>query len=373
MVKITCYPIGNADCTLIDLRDGQKLLFDYADTRNLAGSFDRHIDLPRALRTDLKEAKREAYDVVAFTHLDKDHTLGSSEFFYFEHAAKYQGGERIKIGTLWVPAAAILDEDSEGDARVIRQEAKYRLRKGEGIRVFSRPEKLREWLANNDIRLEDRKHLITDAGQLIPGFDQNNNGVEFFVHSPFATRLNNTEVVDRNLDALTLQATFLEGGRQTKALFLSDIDHSVIEAIVDVTRYHGREVRLEWHVVHLPHHCSYLSLSPQKGTEKTQPVPKVAWLYEEQGQPGGIVVSPSKPIPTNDEDLQPPHRQAAAYYKECVQTLGGDFKVTMEHPTRSTAQPKPLVIRIDALGATIEKPSEGGATAAMSQPAPRAG
>ena len=34
---------------------------------------------------------------------------------------------------------------------------------------------------------------------------------------------------------------------------------------------------------------------------------------------------------TDDSD-QPPHRQAATYYKEQVQAQGGEYAVTMEHP-----------------------------------------
>jgi hypothetical protein len=56
--------------------------------------------------------------VVAFTHLDKDHIGGASDFFYLEHATKYQDKNRIEIKTLWVPAAAIVEEGTEDEARI---------------------------------------------------------------------------------------------------------------------------------------------------------------------------------------------------------------------------------------------------------------
>jgi len=31
MHRLTFYPLGNADCCLIDLANGQKILFDYGD------------------------------------------------------------------------------------------------------------------------------------------------------------------------------------------------------------------------------------------------------------------------------------------------------------------------------------------------------
>jgi hypothetical protein len=110
---------------------------------------------------------------------------GSSDFFYLEHAAKYQTSGRIKIRELWVPAAAIIEEGCEDEDRIIRAEARYRLKMGKGIRVFSRPDKLKEWFENEGLTLESRAHLITDAGQLIPGFSLASDQVEFFVHSPF--------------------------------------------------------------------------------------------------------------------------------------------------------------------------------------------
>jgi len=66
---------------------------------------------------------------------------------------------------------------------------------------------------------------------------------------------------------------------------------------VTVTRKHKKEERLEWDIVKLPHHCSYLTLGPERGKEKTKPVENVKWLFETQGQRGCYIISTSKPIP----------------------------------------------------------------------------
>ena len=170
MHKLTFFPIGNADCCRIDLSGGQKLLFDYAAMRCENDSTDRRIDLPRELRADLKAANRNHFEVVAFTHLDDDHIHGASESFRLDHAEKYRGEGRIVIETLWVPAAVIIEDGCEDEARIIQAEARYRLKQGKGIRVFSRPDKLTEWLRQQNLSLADRQHLITDAGLLIPGY-----------------------------------------------------------------------------------------------------------------------------------------------------------------------------------------------------------
>ena len=105
--KLTFHPLGNADCTRIDLADDRKILIDYADMRNPDDRWDTRIDLPTELKADLRAAKRDYYDTVCFTHLDNDHCCGAHDFFWWDHAKKYQGEGRIKIKTLWVPAGEI--------------------------------------------------------------------------------------------------------------------------------------------------------------------------------------------------------------------------------------------------------------------------
>lgn len=374
--KLTFHPLGNADCTRIDLDSGKKLLIDYADMRNPNDPSDKRIDLPTELKNDLRAARRNSFDVVCFTHLDNDHCCGSHDFFWFDHAAKYQGEGRITIDELWVPASAILEDGLDDAARVIRQEARHRLKKGYGIRVFSRPGHLKAWLENNGLTVESRAHLITDAGKLVPGYSMHGpERVQFFIHSPFAWRLNATQVIDRNQDSVVFQASFLEGGRETHALFMSDIDYDSIDQIVQTTRRKGNDARLLWDIFKIPHHCSYLSIGPEKGTNETSPTVHVKWLCETQGHERGILISTSKSIPiagtAEDRDVQPPHRQAAAYYKRVAALKDSSFKVTMDLP--SASKPRPTTIEITSRGATLLTVAGlAGAPAIISTPA-RAG
>ncbi len=371
--KLTFHPLGNADCTRFDLADGKKMLVDYADMRSQDDASDRRIDLPSELKSDLRAAKRDYYDVVCFTHLDDDHCCGSGDFFWFEHAEKYQGEGRIKISELWVPAAAILEEGVEDSARIIRQEARHRLKKGSGIRVFSRPAKLKEWLEKNGLTLKSREHLITDAGQFVPGYSTlGPERVQFFLHSPFGWRQDDNEVVDRNQDSVVFQATFLEGSRETHALFMSDIDCDSIDQIVQTSKRHKNENRLLWDVFKVPHHCSYRSIGPQQGEDETKPTEDVKWLCETQGRERCTMMSTSKSIPSKgsaeDKDVQPPHRQAAAYYKRVAKVKDGALKVTMDLP--SPSKPKPSTIEITARGAILltSLSVTGGATSIISAP-----
>jgi hypothetical protein len=378
MVTVTAFNLGNADTTRIDLNNGKKLLIDYADMRSKSDSDDKRVDLPAHLLKDLTDNKRNYYDVVAFTHLDNDHICGSTKFFHLLHNTQYQSAGRIHIKEMWVPAAAILEKADEcnEEAKILRAEAQYRLKKGEGIQVFSNPGKLDEWFKRRQLDPASRKHLITDAGNVIPGFTLAADGAEFFVHSPFASRSNEGALIERNSDALTFQATFDEYGRKTRMHFFSDVDWEVVKYIVRVTRNRAKQDasrldRLKWDVFHLPHHSSAYSLAADKGKYITVADPDVKELFEIYGQYAGIMISPSDEIPTVDT-IQPPHVQAANYYRSVAKLKSGSYLVTMEQPTKSS--PKPLVIHIDRFGATVKKDTGGNSAAIIgSQVTPRAG
>lgn len=380
MHKITFYPLGsnqNADTTLIDLDSGKKLLFDFAAVANLNDSKEKGIDLPKTLADDLSAANKSGYDITAFTHLDDDHTRGADEFFHFDHSPKHQSDDRYSFGTLWVPANTITESrnDLTAASKLIQAEARYRLEKGAGIRVFSRPKKLENWLKSKGLTLESRRDLITDAGQLAPELSLTSDGVEFFVHAPFAWRQDEKTVVDRNGDSLVMQATFTFNGQITRFFVGSDVAHGALSEIVQISKLYGNEARLLWDVMGLPHHCSYLTLGPESGKDKTEPIEDLEWLFETQGQDGCIIVSSSKPIPlkgtADDKDVQPPHRQAANYYRDVVRDKDGEFVVTMEHPKVSA--PKPVVVEISGLGAKLKKTQVVGSSAVTSVAAPRAG
>jgi hypothetical protein len=373
--KVTFYPIGNADSCRINLVSGRRLLIDFANVRDPKDPYDKRCDLAGELRRELDEANRDDMDVVCFTHLDNDHVKGSGEFFWLDHAACYQGADRIKIRELWVPAAAVTEEGAEDDARVIRQEARHRLKQGKGIKVFSRPERLHDLLASWGLTVADRASCIVDAGQTVPGFDKNGpDKAEFFVHSPFAWRLNDREVEDRNEDAIMMQVTFVEGGVETYGILGSDLAYESLTKVVETTKRHKREHQLLWDFLKLFHHCSYLSLGPERGKDETEAVPEVKWLFEEQSRDGCLIVSTSDPIPEKgteaDKDVQPPHRQAANHHRRVVKDKDGQFKVTMEVP--SVQRPKALVIEITAAGVSLLLAAPTAIGIATSRPA-RAG
>lgn len=369
MHKITFYPLGNADCCKIDLDNGRKLIFDYAHTKSSEDRNDKRIDLAKTLKEELENDGCNEIDVLGFTHADADHVSGAKDFFNFDYAKTYQGDDRIKFTELWVPAAFIVETGLSGDALVIQKEAKYRLEEGYGIKVFSAPDGLKDWMNDKGLTAKDRKEFIIDAGNIVPGFSLDKDQVELFVHCPFA-KLIEGKNVDRNNSSLVLNVLFEYKNEQTRFMLIGDIDYDILADIVDVTKYYNNEERLVWDIYDIPHHCSYKGLNSEKGKDKTEPVENVKFLLE-QGGAGGILVASCDVIPNSDTD-QPPHRQAKEYYKDVAANIGGKFVVTMEHP--NTNSPKKLEIEIDQFKARLKTIfSAGGSSSIMRNPSPRAG
>lgn len=379
--KVVFYPVGNGDTSQVILSGGRRVLFDFCHRQKGEDKDAPEIDLTSRLKAELKEAERDYFDVVAFTHADVDHISGSTEFFELQHAEKYQGNGRIKIGELWVPAAMLIEE-AENDQQseefvILRQEARYRLLEGKGILAFSRPQLLIDWLVpklkERGLPATARDHLFIDAGRLVPGFTLDKDGVEFFCHSPFIKHCDDGDII-RNRSALVFNVRFRADGAHYDFLEVGDAEWEVLEDIVKATRVHKNNDRLAWDLFNIPHHCSYLALSDDKGKEETIPKPLVKELLL-AGKCDAYVVSSSRPIPDSKnsyEQTQPPHIQARKAYERYLKEVGGrKFLVTMEEP--NATRPEPMIFEISGGGVSWKRSGAIGAPAIITSIPPRAG
>ena len=379
--KIVFYPVGNGDTCQVILAGGRRILFDFCHLRAAEDDADPRIDLKKQLKEELDATNRDDLDVVAFTHADTDHISGSTEFFELRHAAKYQGEGRIKINELWVPAALLIDEvkrdQLSNEFAILRREARYRVLEGKGIKVFSKPKRLMdEWLRQ---ALKDRgepenarDYLFVDAGTVVDGFSLAADGAEFFCHSPFIKHCDKGDDL-RNEAALIFNVRLRADGADYDFLQIGDSTWEVLDDIVSITKSHKNEDRLKWNLLNIPHHCSYLALSDEKGDKETEPKPLVKELLL-HGKKDAYLVSSSDPIPDSKDMYaadQPPHIQAKnAYetYRKKVQ--GRRVVVTMEEPNAS--KPEPLTFEVTVGGVAWIKAISGAPAVLASKP-PRAG
>ena len=379
--QVVFYPVGNGDTSQLVLSAGRRVLFDFCHRKKADNEETPEIDLKKRLKDELDAAGLDYFDVVAFTHADEDHIQSSTEFFELQHAVKYQGDGRIKIKQLWVPAAMAMESasnDQQSDEFVIlRQEARHRLLEGKDILIFSRPQELMDWLVpklkERGEAANARDHLFIDAGTLVPGFSLTTDGAEFFCHSPFIKHYQNGDFI-RNSAALVFNIRLQAGANTFDYLEVGDAHWEDLEDIVSITKYHKNDDRLAWDLINIPHHCSYKSLSDEKGEKETEPKPGVKELLR-AGKRDAYIVSCSKPVVDVKESydqIQPPHIQARKAYERYLKEVGGrKFLVTMEEPNAN--KPEPLVFDVTANGVSWTKAALVGAPAIITSRPSRAG
>ena len=178
----------------------------------------------------------------------------------------------------------------------------------------------------------------------------------------------------RNEAALIFQVRFEVCGTRFNYFATGDSEHEVLADIVNTTRYHGNDDRLDWDLFSLPHHCSYLTLGPDKGDRETIPIDRVDELLL-HGQKDAYIVSSSNPIGSDKaayEQQQPPHIQAKNTYVNYLQKIRGRrFLVTMEEPSES--RPQPIVFEISKNGGKLASTKIVGVASIISSVPPRAG
>ena len=358
---LTFYPLGNAETCLLELRNGAKLLFDYA-AMYTGSQTDERYDIQKEL-SSIKE-----FDIVMFSHAHDDHTKGASEFFYLDYAKDYQSETRAKIKEMWVSAAFLLDTDLENhsDAKILRDEARHRLKEGYGIKIFAAPDSLMDWLEKQGVDYNQVKNLIVHAGQTLDLPENLKDELQVFVHAPFSD--DSEDVQDKNDPSIVLQLRLYNEDRETNILLTGDTPYQVLDKIVDISKVNENEDYLMWDIYDIPHHCSHTGLN-EKGEKSVRvlvPTENVQWLLKQVATKAYMVASCLKVT----EETSPPHMCAKRGYEQYTAS-DVEFLATMEHVSFSGGKPMPIQFTIDAMGVTLKRSSSQAAYFRKS--APRAG
>jgi len=337
----------------LELRNQKRLLVDFANVKSdTADTSDKRCNLVDEFEGITK------FDVVMFTHAHEDHIKGAADFFRMNYSRKSDTG--VEIGELWLSASFVADADCTcEDARVIRQEARSRIKTGEGVKIFGYSNELKDWLKKSSIDEDSIKHLIFRAGQLIA--HDLGNEVSFFLHAPFSVDCD--DVTDKNDPSVVMQMRLHNYERETNVLVIGDVPCDVLDEIVSRSENNNNLDYLKWDLYDVPHHCSTTGLcnSPNEGVEPTD---NIKWLLQ-QSNPNAYMIASCKTL--KDADTPPPSEDAANAYKSYSK---GDvtFRITMEWPKSSA--PEPMSFTIDSRGL---RPKSSSGNAFISSPAPRAG
>lgn len=385
--KITFFPVGNGDMTLIRLADADttSLLIDMnirvaADDPN-GDARDVAVDLRERLKTD--GDNRPYVDGLLLSHPDKDHCTGLAKHFWlgsidgYPDDNKLQTEKRIVIREI-MSSPMVFRRSSKNhtlcdDAQAFDKEARRRVKVNrEKNFVVDNGDRIRLLGEDENGKTDDLGPILTRSGETFAGV----NGCAsacFTAHllAPLPYQDDDTEdVLSKNNSSVILRLDIASSaylGASSRFLIGGDAEVEIWERIWN--KYEADD--LKYDLLQAPHHCSWHSLSGDSWSKKgeTASVSGDARSALGQAESGAIIVSSSNQI--LDNDIDPPCIRAKREYLDILNDVGGAFYCTADHSV--TVNSKPLEFEVSATGI---KKILGAVTAAakvVSSRPPRAG
>jgi len=356
--KLTFFPVGNGDMTLIKLDDdaGTTILVD-CNIRHAAD--DEDDDDTRDVAADLRERlNRDAdgrpyVDAFLFSHPDTDHCRGLSTHFYLGKLKSYSDDKkpnaekRIVIREMWsspiVFRRASKDHVLCEDAEAFNDEAKRRVKAnrdndfsvGDGDRILVLGE-------DEDGKTDDLDPILVKVDELITkvnGTDVTGFSARLLAPLPGADEEMEEELT-KNSSSVILNFEFdADEAGETKVRFLTggDAEVGIWELLWD--KHKDDPSVLEYDLLQTPHHCSWHSLSRDSWSESDgdAEVSADARSALSQIRSGGKIVASSCPI--KDDDNDPPCWGAKLEYQDIAEDADGSFHCTGEYPKEDDVAP----------------------------------
>ncbi len=376
-MKITFFPVGNGDTTLINLGDaGQRE--DGRDTVILTDFYysengDQPIDVPSEVRERLPidEANRPYVDAFCLSHPDLDHCSGLEAHFHLGPLADYEdepeeGDKKIVIREMWSSPRVFRRKDAQGgslcsDAKAWRKEAKRR------VALFreSKEQMMDPPISGDRIRLigKDLADDGTDKNADVPEIVVDIEGCfrEIDGHTPGTVTMEvlgplpkgevegDEESLSKNRSSVIISYHLQPDPNKYETLFLTGGDAEVEVWVRQWEKFRNTPARLEYDILLVPHHCSWHVLANQdcSWSDGCTEVNQDARSALSQARGGAYLISSSKPI--NDKTSDPPCTGARDEYKQIADGVGGEFFCTGEYPQGATEQ-EPIVIEISSDG-----------------------
>lgn len=280
----------------------------------------------------------------ALTHPDQDHCGGFEQLL-----------EDVLIGELWATPRVFGEKQSDlcDDAVAFLKEADRRLEamisgddeSGNRIRVVAPA----EVFESEPFRAlpSEAQSPIGSSTTMIDGVDAKGT-----FSATFLGPLDVGEDTDRNDTSLAMRVALASGACEQRVLFLGDVAHETLGAILD----HADE-GVEFDILVAPHHGSKRALFDDDGNEASD---VISGLTDNAAENAWVTVS-APPIPASDTDgADPPHRVAWDKYAEI---FGKDHQVcTGQHGSKD--DPDPVVFGAGDDDCGYLKPSMATALAA---------
>ncbi len=376
--KVTFFPVGNGDQTLIKLPDKKTILVDCNIRQLSEDDSNDHCDVAMELRSRLERDSEGRHFVNAFlqTHPDQDHCSGIRKHFHLGSLDEYNDDPpedeeaKIVIREIWSSPMVFRRADKNltlcDNAKAFNKEAKRRVNlfkkdgaaeDGDRILILGEDEN------GNTDELEEIFVRVDEQFSSICGEASGYAEMRLLGPLPIQDDEEKEDLLAKNRSSVIIQFSIKPSkwsASVSQVLIGGDAEVVVWESLND--RHANRMEWLSYDLMLAPHHCSWHSLSHDSWSKCDNPkASEAAKSALGQANSGAVIVSSSNPI--KDDKSDPPCFGAKQEYKKILTPKNGQFYCTGEHPTES--KPEPLEFNLTALGVQkAARTAKGKASAA---------
>ena len=359
--KITFFPVGNGDMTLITLNDSDEtnILID-VNVRTAADNpehdaCDVAAELRKRIKTDDKG--RPYVDVFVLSHHDKDHCTGLKKHFHLGKTEDYvcepDEGEELKIliREMWsspmVSRRASKNHTLTEDAKAFNTEARRRVklyRENYGLNI-SDGDRILIIGEDEDKKSEGLEGILKKQGQtfnIING--KYSTSASMRVLGPFPLQSDDDEIeLTKNHSSIIIQYQIAADDAHPDACFFltgGDAEVAIWKKLWN--KYQYNLDYLKYDLLLAPHHCSWHVMSFDSRSKCDNPqIDADAKSALAQAIEGAFIISSSKPI--KDDDTDPPCYASKQEYL----TISKNFQCTSEYPSEKSHEPYEFIIAAD--------------------------
>lgn len=377
MAKVTFFPVGNGDMTLIELDSGRTILVDVNIRCAADDPDDDTPDVAKMLRERLKKDDDDRYYVDAFllSHPDQDHCRGLKKHFHLGKPDKHDGSDKILIREMWSsPVVFRRASRKDGfvfcdDADAWRKEAKRRanlVKDGEATEDGDRIQILGE---DEDGKTDDLTSVLVKVDENITKINGLADGTftgQLLAPLPLSEDEEEEASLTKNDSSVIVRFDIKAGGTADACCYLTGGDAEVGIWKRLWKRHENTPKALQYDLLQAPHHCSWHSLSYDSWSEKGDDaeVCDEARSALAQARDGAFIVASSNEI--KDDKNDPPCIRAKREYEDIAGEAKGRFKwvgekspdclifeITADGPRPKTKLTKPAaIIGAGSVGAT---------------------
>lgn len=387
--KITFFPVGNGDMTLISLDDQRKtkILIDVNIRAAADNDNDDTFDVANSLKSRLERNEKGFLCINVFiqTHPDKDHIAGLRNHFHLGRPESMNNDDDlILINEIWSSPIVWRRADKRTgnqlceDARafkteVVRRVELYRSSQcigeaGNRILIIGDDED-----ENKTVNLDKILYKVDEDLTLVDNEESNQLVVRVLGPLAHQEDEDEEEMLQKNRSSIILRwsiAARPDGPKNNYFLTGGDAEVGIWRILWD--KHSDDPEPLKYDILQAPHHCSWHSLSEDSwGNSEKPKVDERAKNALSQCYSKAIIVSSSNPL--KDDDNDPPCWGAKEEYQSILSEVSGTFLCTSEEPNEEQPEPIEIILTISGpkRGAKVSNNSSISAAAIASVSTPR--